>query len=274
MQLDWFTFLAQIVNFLILVYLLQRFLYGHIVKIADEREEQIASRFAEAETQAEEAQAEAAAYRQKRQEFEQERDKMITQVHQQAEARRHELMDVARQEVEEQKSKWYHALAREKQAFLQALQQQAGRQVYAVARRALADLADAELEQQVVGVFMDRLRRLSQDEKEKLAISLQEAGDKSVQVQSAFALPADRQQAIQMLLHDHFDDDVSVRFSTNADLICGVALRVDGRQVTWNVQSYLDRLEEEVVAALEEELRGVHEEDSVAGRFSREAVDG
>lgn len=253
MQLDWFTLLAQIVNFLILVYLLKRFLYGRIIAIADERERQIASRFAEAEARAEEAEVEATAYRQQRQEIERERDELMAQVHQEAEERRRELMRSAGEAVEVQKQQWRQAMARERQTFLQALRQRAGRQVYTVARRVLADLADARLEQQVVEVFMERLRRLERDEKAKLLASLQQTGDKTIRVQSAFDLPADRQRAIQTLLRDHFDGEVSVHFNTNADLICGIALRVNGHKVTWNVESYLDRLEEEVVAALAEE---------------------
>ena len=38
MLIDWFTVAAQAINFLILVLLLRRFLYGPIVKAMDDRE--------------------------------------------------------------------------------------------------------------------------------------------------------------------------------------------------------------------------------------------
>lgn len=44
MLLDSFTIIAQIINFLILVYLLKRFLFSRIIKIMDEREKQITDR--------------------------------------------------------------------------------------------------------------------------------------------------------------------------------------------------------------------------------------
>ena len=50
MLIDVFTVIAQIVNFLILVYLLKRFLFHRIIKIMDEREDQITGRMQEAET--------------------------------------------------------------------------------------------------------------------------------------------------------------------------------------------------------------------------------
>jgi F-type H+-transporting ATPase subunit b len=48
MLIDWFTVVAQIINFLILVALLKHFLYGRIIKAMDQREERINSRLEEA----------------------------------------------------------------------------------------------------------------------------------------------------------------------------------------------------------------------------------
>ena len=48
MQIDWFTVVAQIVNFLTLVGLLKKFLYGPIIRAMDDRERRIASRLEEA----------------------------------------------------------------------------------------------------------------------------------------------------------------------------------------------------------------------------------
>jgi len=44
MEINWFTVIAQIVNFLILVWLLKRFLYKPVLKAIAEREQKIASR--------------------------------------------------------------------------------------------------------------------------------------------------------------------------------------------------------------------------------------
>ena len=65
MLIDWFTVIAQIINFLVLVALLKRFLYGRIIKAMDQREEKIAFRLADAERKRNEAEQEAQAYRKK-----------------------------------------------------------------------------------------------------------------------------------------------------------------------------------------------------------------
>ena len=50
MSIDWFTFAAQIVNFLILVGLLRYFLYGPIVRTMQDRERRVTQKLSDAET--------------------------------------------------------------------------------------------------------------------------------------------------------------------------------------------------------------------------------
>ena len=58
MLIDGFTVVAQIINFLILLFLLRRFLYGPIIKIMEERQAKIAAQLAEAKQLKETAEAE------------------------------------------------------------------------------------------------------------------------------------------------------------------------------------------------------------------------
>ena len=55
MKIDWFTFAAQMINFLVLVALLQWLLYGPIVRAMKKREEKIAGRLEQASWKREEA---------------------------------------------------------------------------------------------------------------------------------------------------------------------------------------------------------------------------
>jgi F-type H+-transporting ATPase subunit b len=51
------------------------------------------------------------------------------------------------------------------------------------------------------------------------------------------------------------DDSVDVRFTTVPELICGIELRADSHRLVWNVDSYLEGLEDRVFAALDESDR-------------------
>ncbi len=249
MQIDWFTVAAEIINFLILIALLKRFLYDRIIDVAEAREQKIGDRFAEAEEHKETAENEAKSYRRQQQELEEKRDKLLAEAREEANKRRNELMEEARTAVNQKEHEWHEAISRERERFLRRLNRQASEQLYAVARRALADLADAGLEQQVVAVFLDRLRQLDDEEREAIRSAL---GDDGAEVRTAFSLPESSRQEVVNVLQAQLSDKLSPQFSVDEDLVCGVALRVNGRQVTWNIASYLDHLEQQVQETLEE----------------------
>ena len=73
MPIDWFTVVAQAINFLILVWLLKRFLYKPILHAIDEREKGIAAQLAQAEAKKAEAQKERDDFQHKNEAFDQER---------------------------------------------------------------------------------------------------------------------------------------------------------------------------------------------------------
>ncbi|MFW6083626.1 MAG: F0F1 ATP synthase subunit B, partial [Gemmatimonadota bacterium] len=99
MQIDWFTFVAQVLNFLILVLLLRRFLYRPVLRVIEEREEGIRSRVREAEEDREGARRAAAAAREREAEIESERKERLRAVETDVAAIRRELLEEAREEA-------------------------------------------------------------------------------------------------------------------------------------------------------------------------------
>src|SRR5665647_1757282 len=77
MQINWFTVIAQIINFLILVWLLKRFLYKPILKAIDEREEKIAAQIKDAEAKDVTAKKEQAEFQKKNETFDKEKKEFI-----------------------------------------------------------------------------------------------------------------------------------------------------------------------------------------------------
>ena len=87
MPIDWFTVVAQAINFLILVWLLKRFLYKPILHAIDEREKGIAAQLAEAEAKKAEAQKERDDFQHKNEAFDQERAALLKKATDEAKGR-------------------------------------------------------------------------------------------------------------------------------------------------------------------------------------------
>jgi len=254
MQIDWFTFGAQIINFLILVALLRRFLYGPIVAAMEKREENIAAQIEEAERERERAEEEAETYRRERQSIEARREELLAEAREAAAQRRQELIDEMRAEVETQRDGWQAAVQREKDAFLRALRERVGEHIFRVIRRALADLADVELEQHVVDVFASRLRSVAPE-----VIETSLADSREMVIHSAFELSDETRERLADILQQQVGNHVALRFDVNADLISGILLKTGDYQLGWNLRDYLSLLEERVVEALAGDLSAIED---------------
>src|ERR1700684_4177373 len=96
MLIDWFTVCAQALNFLILVWLMKRFLYKPILHAIDVREKRIAAELADADKKKTEAQKESDEYKKKNEEFDEQRAGLLSQATQDAQNERERLLSGAR----------------------------------------------------------------------------------------------------------------------------------------------------------------------------------
>ncbi len=276
MLFDWFTFTAQIVNFLILIYLLWRFLYKPITQTMDQRQQQLETRWQEAQKQREEAKAEADSYRRQRQEWEEQRAEAMARAREEAEAQRKMLIRQARQEVNQIEAEWRASLRRQQSDFLEQLRQQVGEQTYDLARRTLRDVVDVEIEQRAIAIFIERLRNLPQPKRDEITYS-QERSRSPILIRSSFELSQQQQEKLLNTLQQQFaiekelavvegleeeneetaevpTHQIPVQFVTSARLICGISLLIAGQEIGWNFQGYLSDIEARFSRRLKEEI--------------------
>ena len=253
MEINWFTFGAQIANFLLLVWLLRRFLYGPIVTAMSERQQRIADRFEEAREKRETAESEARQYRQKLEELAATREETIAEAEDAARERRREMIEEARAEVDRLEAQWKEALRRERETFLKELGERVSHETVELARRALRDLAHAELEQEVVRVFRERLHDLDDDRRQLLTDAVR-ADDGAVRVHTAFELGDENEWCLTEALRGITDTEVAPEFDREADLGLGIELRAGGHKVAWSLQSYFDEVEERIRERIDAEL--------------------
>lgn len=251
-MIDWFTVAAQIINFLILVALLKYFLYGRIMDAIADRERQLTEQWDAAKQQRAEAAGELDEARQKNAELDQQREQMMAEIHDDVENFRQQLVARVRAEVAEQESLWTEAIADETEGFLRDLRQRTSESVCNIARRALADLADASLERQIVSEFLKRLDSLSDPDRSAVNDSLAE--DQTAVVATTWELPEDLQTRVTDALRAQFTAAEQIEFEQSADLLCGIAVRTDAHTLGWSLRDYLMSLEQDLRTMLDEEV--------------------
>lgn len=254
MLIDWFTVGAQALNFIILVWLLRRFLYKPILDAVDAREKLIAKELAEAEAEKAEAQNERHAFRQKNEELDRQRAGLLSKATDEAKAERQRLIDEARKAADAVSAKRRQALRDDAIHLNQALRRRTQQEVFAIARKALTDLAAASLEGRMTAVFVDRLHAMDTKAKAGLADSLEAASDAAL-VRSAFDLPPEQRAVIQKALNEVFSTEVRLRFETAPNLVSGIELATNGQKLAWSIADYLSSLEEGVGELLKERAK-------------------
>ncbi|MDR9502226.1 MAG: F0F1 ATP synthase subunit delta [Desulfurivibrionaceae bacterium] len=254
MLIDWFTISAQILNFLILVWLLKRFLYRPILDALDAREKRVASSLAEAEAKKEEARKERNEFQEKNQTFAKERDGLFRKATEEAQAERQRLLEEARQAAMSLRQQQEEAVREEERSLYESISRRTRREVFAIARKALSDLAGATLEERLVDVFIRRLRALKEKEKGDLLSVLKESSAPVV-VRTSVDLSADQAEATEEAIQEIVGRELEIRFETAPDLITGIELTANGQKVAWSIAGYLSSLEQGLAELLKEKAK-------------------
>jgi F-type H+-transporting ATPase subunit b len=141
MLIDWFTICAQAINFLILVWLMKHFLYKPILNAIDAREKRIAAELADADTQKAQAQKERDEFQHKNADFDQQRTALLSKATDEANAERLRLLDAARKASDALSARRQETLRNDAHNLNQAITRLTQQEVFAITRKALADLA-------------------------------------------------------------------------------------------------------------------------------------
>jgi F-type H+-transporting ATPase subunit b len=245
MLIDWFTVVAQALNFLILVWLLKRFLYKPILDAIDAREKRIATELADADAKKAEARQERDEFKRRNEAFDQQRAALLKKAEDEATAERQRLLDQARKESDTLRARWQEALKREHQSLSEELTRRTRDEVFAIARKTLADLASMSLEEQMTDAFIRRLHELSSAEKDELKSAFK-AGSSPAIVRSTFHLPAAQRRAIEGGVAAVLAIETQVQFETAPNAVSGIELTANGRKVAWSIGGYLSSLKKNV----------------------------
>lgn len=249
MGINWFTVVAQIINFLILVWLLKRFLYKPVLQAIAERENRIAAQLRDAEAKKAEAEQEKEDFAQKNLAFDQQREAAMKKALADVSAEKQHLLAQAREELATTRTKLEESLREEQQHISRELRQKTVDEVFALAGKALSDLASASLEEQTLAVFLRRLQNLTPEEQQKLAQAVA-TPKASVTIKTAFDLPAKQRTQLEEAVKQLGGDHLSFVYQTAPQLLGGLELVVPNYKLSWNLADYLEDLKKHVTDAV------------------------
>ncbi|MCA9285596.1 MAG: hypothetical protein KDA22_10290 [Phycisphaerales bacterium] len=253
MPIDWFTVVAQGVNFLILVVLLRRFLYGPIQRAVAQRETRLQERLREAEEKSRAADEREASLANEQAELEATRDRAMADARAKADTERRGLTAAARRDVERARSEWMESFAQQRSAVMAQFARATTNAACDIARRTLRDLADASLEERLVTRFLGHLGALKDPERSAFADAAR-AADGHVTVRTGFPLSPEQKASLETGLADVLQRQPAIAFMAAGHGENGITVEASGRRIAWTLDRYVDEIQARLTADLDEEL--------------------
>ncbi|MCD6224346.1 MAG: hypothetical protein J7K32_02280, partial [Deltaproteobacteria bacterium] len=242
MLIDWFTVLAQIVNFLILIFLLKRFLYGPITRAMEERKKKIATAIEQADSAEKKARQHSEELAMEKQNYLETKEQKLAEVRKEIREKQDKSLKEARLEVENLRQTWMDQLTEDKAAFLHKLKSEITSQVMRIGEKVLRDLANEKLERQIITVF---LKKVSKDD----FFQSQTISGKLL-IQSGFKLDNEQSDFIRKQLSEYFLGAQTIQFQVIEKIGIGIRIKAGDRKVEWNLANYLGGLEKEIFSNL------------------------
>lgn len=256
MQISWFTVIAQMINFLILVWLLKKFLYTPVLKMIDEREKTIADRFNKADIAVKQAKEEREKFEVKNSEFDAQKQELLEKAKSDAQKEKQKILDKARVDQLELKKKLGESFNSEKQSLKKKLSRAIRGETFEITKKIIEDLADITIEKQIINVFIERLDKLSEDEKKKIR-SASGTKDMVISIQTAYKLREEQRKQIEEKLSSLIDRSVKFEYNVDAQLLGGVELIISDYKIGWSIDQYIKGFFNQIEDEIESEITGI-----------------
>lgn len=240
MGIDLFTLIAQIINLLLLLYLLRRFLYLPVLMAVTNRQRMIASELrkaARAEKRASETEAEC---KQKMQEIEAQKQEILSAAHKEARLLMEKMSEENHKQAQKDRKEWQQRFKAEQSGFENAVQQLVVKHFNIFANSAVKQMADVSLNDLVIRQFKEKILSLSKSQKRDFIASYK--NKKLIIIQTAEELNTETAKDLCEFVRKQFEiaSDAEIVIELKKELISGLALQADEQLISWNIESYLD----------------------------------
>ena len=240
------TFLAQIVNLFLLIWLLKRFLYRPVLAIIEKRQHQIKQNMQEAEEKLAHAEQTQNNLLKLQDEFEANRQKRLSDLEQEIDQQRTLLAQELAKEFQTKQQKLQDNLDLLWAQSQLHIQHMIGAEFMALTKKILGEWSHQNPIDQLLLVFEKKLRSLPKAKHKLLQKTLLQ--QKNLLVITSSILHPTQKAALKKILQKYFTFPGKIRFQYKhqADLILGIEIRIGDFSLDWNLNTYLQEINQNI----------------------------
>jgi F-type H+-transporting ATPase subunit b len=247
MKIDWFVLFAQTVNFILLLLILKKILFDKIIRIMDERDRSLKSKFSNAEKLQADAKIEIEKYKALNDSIEEEHQQILESIKNDVNIEKDKMLIDAKTELQHQKDKWYHELKQNKETFIMNLGKTISETMFEQSNELFSDLSDDAAARRLIHAFETETLNLPEQRKKEVA-----AFKGNLSLRSSIDLSPKNREYFELVIKNVFQTNKKVSYMTDRSMKYGFELNADSLQITWTIESYLNRIKKKIENAFHE----------------------
>ena len=248
MNINWFEIIVQMINFFILLFILQKLFYKPVIKAMEERQQGIRDIQTEADRKKKEADELIYKYKQNLKEFEENKEEEMNRAIKEADEKKENIIEEYKKEAKAKRESYINEVNEEKAYFLHELRSTLGKSSVVIASKILETISEEDLTEKVFEAFIRKIKSL---EKEKLEEEIKLNQEKIVLISSE-ALTDEQKNRFKEAVSDKLDYPVEIGYEIDNNLIMGFELNLESLTVHTNMKNYLREAEDHIKKILDE----------------------
>jgi F-type H+-transporting ATPase subunit b len=238
LEINLSTLLLQIANFLILAYILTRFLFKPLKKVLDGRTGQVTKAVDEAEKTTREAERLRLEYEKRRENIDAEIAALKNEARVVIDQTRQQMLQEAYQEIEVMRARAQEEIEQQRADALLLHRSKIGELVAALTRRMMQGILNPQLHQAYLDAFLDQLRSVQLDG------HISTSGEETISAEliTAILLAQGDKVRIATTLDTVVSKPIDLTYRVDAGLIAGAMVRLGDTLIDGSLQGQLQQL--------------------------------
>lgn len=247
MQISWFEIIAMVINFFVLLFILQKLLYKPVMNAMAQRQERIQKDQIEANEKMNKAKELITEYDSKIADIETEKREILIESRREAQEKKNILLEEYRKEAEIKRKAYLKEIEDEKDNFIDSLRKKLGESAVKIASHILSNISSRELEAEVFKNFLDTLKDLDRNIPDKKVLK----EESHLRVQSSRELNESEKEEIESIMKDQMDSLEKISYEIDNSLVLGHRLDLETYTVHTNIKNYLEKIEKDIIENLQ-----------------------
>jgi len=235
LELNWSTFLLEIINFLVLVWILKRFLYRPILSVLEERRKKIEQSLNEATNQHTQAIALEQQYKERLDTWEHEKLQLREALQQEIQNERTQKLEQLQTELGCEREKSAVIEQHQQAEILRQYQQKAHEQGARFATRLFNAVASKELESRLFDLLIETFDNMDEDRQLSLLDACKTSSD-AITVISAYTLSETQRQQLEQKICTVQEQTVTFKYLQDEKLLAGLRIVIGAWILRINLQ--------------------------------------